>query len=99
MFIYFWERQRQNMSELGAEREGDTEPKAGSRLRAVSIETDTGLEFMICEITTWAKAGYSTNWATQVPHKNKDFFLYEHNNIFISRTLHMSTIISNKEFH
>ena len=28
----------------GAEREGDTEPEAGSRLRAVSTEPDAGLE-------------------------------------------------------
>ena len=32
MFIYFGERDRQSMSEGGAEREGDTEPEAGSRL-------------------------------------------------------------------
>ena len=38
------------MSEGGAEREGDTESKAGSRLRAVSTEPDTGLELTNCEI-------------------------------------------------
>ena len=32
------------MSRGGAEREGHTEPKAGSRLRAVSTEPDAGLE-------------------------------------------------------
>ena len=32
------------MSGGGAEREGDTESKAGSRLRAVSTEPDAGLE-------------------------------------------------------
>ena len=32
------------MNRGGAEREGDTESKAGSRLRAVSREPDTGLE-------------------------------------------------------
>ena len=36
----------------GAEREGDTESEAGSRLRAVSTESDTGLELTNCEITT-----------------------------------------------
>ena len=41
MFIYFWERQRQSVSGGGAEREGDTEPEAGSRLQAVSTEPDT----------------------------------------------------------
>ena len=36
--------ERQNVSGGGAEREGDTESEAGSRLRAVSTEPDTGLE-------------------------------------------------------
>ena len=37
MCIYFRERER-------AEREGDTESEAGSRLWAVSTESDTGLK-------------------------------------------------------
>ena len=32
MFIYFWDRERQGMNGGGAEREGDTESQAGSRL-------------------------------------------------------------------
>ena len=36
----------------GAEREGDTESKAGSRLRAVSPEPDAGLELTDHEIVT-----------------------------------------------
>ena len=40
------------MSRGGAEREGDTEPEAGSRLRAVSTEPDAGLELTECEIVT-----------------------------------------------
>ena len=36
----------------GAEREGDTESKAGSRLSAVSTEPDTRLELTNCEIMT-----------------------------------------------
>ena len=69
MFMYFWERQRQNMSRGGAEREGDTESKAGSRLRAVSTETDAGLELMDREIMTWAEVGRPTDWAIQAPLK------------------------------
>ena len=38
------------MSGGGAEREGDTESKAGSRLCAVSTEPDMGLEPMNHEI-------------------------------------------------
>ena len=38
------------MSGGGAEREGDTDSEAGSRLQAVSTEPDTGLELIDCEI-------------------------------------------------
>ena len=50
------ERERQSMSMSmsmgGAEREGDTESKAGSRLRAVSTELDAGLKPTNPEIMT-----------------------------------------------
>ena len=36
----------------GAERKGDTDSEAGSRLRAVSTELDAGLELTHCEIMT-----------------------------------------------
>ena len=64
---YFWERQRQNASGLGAEREGDTKSEAGSRFRAVGTEPDAGLELTSCEIMTWAEVGRPTDWATQAP--------------------------------
>ena len=53
------------MSRGGAEREGDTASEAGSTLRAVSTEPDTGLKLKNCEIMTWAEVGHSANWATQ----------------------------------
>ena len=66
--VYFiFESERQRVSRKGAEGEGDTESKAGSRLQAVSTEPDPGLELRSCEITTWAEVGRLTNWATQVP--------------------------------
>ena len=40
------------MSRGRAEREGDTESKAGSRLRAVSTEPDMGLEPINREMVT-----------------------------------------------
>ena len=40
------------MNRGGAEREGDTESKAGYRLRAVSTEPDVGLELTNPEIMT-----------------------------------------------
>ena len=40
------------MSWGGAEREGDTEFEAGSRLYAVSTEPDVGLELTNCKIMT-----------------------------------------------
>ena len=50
-----------------AEREGDTESEAGSRLWAVSPEPDAGLELTDREIVTWAEVGRLTDWATQAP--------------------------------
>ena len=49
------------MSGQGAEREGDTESKAGSRLRAISTEPDAGVELTHCEIMTRAEVGRSTD--------------------------------------
>ena len=40
------------MSREGAERGRDTEFEAGSRLQAVSMEPDAGLELTNCEIMT-----------------------------------------------
>ena len=49
------------MSRGGAEREGDTESEAGSRLRAVSTEPDAGLKFTNGEIVTRAEVRRSTD--------------------------------------
>ena len=46
--------------ERGREREENIESEAGSRLWAVSIEVDAGLEPMNCEIMTWAEVGHLT---------------------------------------
>ena len=62
MFIWERERERVCVSEGGAEREGDTESKADSRLWA-----DVGLELMNHEIMTWTKVRRLTDWATQAP--------------------------------
>ena len=66
-FIYFWDRERQSMNGGGAEREGDTEPEAGSRLWAVSTEPDAGLELLDHKIMSWAEIRRLTKWATQSP--------------------------------
>ena len=58
--MYLLLRERQSTSRGGAEREGDTESEAGSRLRAVSTEPDVGLEPTDCEITTWAETKSQT---------------------------------------
>ena len=57
----------------GAEREGDTESKAGSRLCAVSTQPDAGLELTDHEIMTRAKVGQLTNRATQAPRDKSNF--------------------------
>ena len=45
----------------GAEREGDTESKACSRLQAASTESDVGLELTNREIMTCAQVGRLTD--------------------------------------
>ena len=67
MFICERETERQSMSQGGAEREGDTESEAGSRLWAVSTEPDMGLELVNHDLMIWAEVGPLTDWATQMP--------------------------------
>ena len=54
-------RERQTEKESvnggGAEREGDTEPEAGSRLWAVGTEPDAGLKLTDCKIMIRAEVG------------------------------------------
>ena len=52
VYLFLRDRQRQNMNGGGAEKEGNTESEAGSRLPAVSTEPDAGLELTNCETTT-----------------------------------------------
>ena len=68
MFIF--ERKRQSMSRGGEDREGDTESEAGSRLWAVSTESNVGLKSMNHEIMTWAEVACLTAWAIQAPLLN-----------------------------
>ena len=44
VYLLLRDKERQSVSRGGAEREGDIESEAGSRLRAVSTEPDAGLE-------------------------------------------------------
>ena len=55
------------MSAWGAEREEDKESEAGSRLHAVSTESNEGLKPTNREIMTWAEVQSLTDWATQAP--------------------------------
>ena len=63
----FFERERQSVSGAGAEREGDTEFEAGSKLWAVSTELHAGLKLTDRESMTWAEVGHPTDWVTQAP--------------------------------
>ena len=51
MFIFEGDK-RQSVSRGGAEREGDAESEAGSRLQAVSTDPNTRLKFTSREIMT-----------------------------------------------
>ena len=70
MFIHFSETEREGRE---AEREGDTESKAGSSLWAVSTEPDTGLELTDYKTMTWAEVRCFIDWATQGPHVSAHF--------------------------
>ena len=50
--LYLFSRERQSASRGGAEREGDADSEAGSRLRAVGSELAVGLEPPNDEIMT-----------------------------------------------
>ena len=63
--VYLFLGERQSVSGGGAEREGDTESEAGSRLWPVSTEPDAGLEPSDHELMTWAEVGHLTDWAIQ----------------------------------
>ena len=64
--VYLFVTDSQSVSGRGAEREGDTECEAGSRLWAVSTEPDAGLELTNQELMAWAKVRHLTDWAPQV---------------------------------
>ena len=63
--LFIFEKDGEIVSRGGAEREGDTESVAGSRLWAVSTESNVGLEPMSREIMTWAEVRGLTDWAIQ----------------------------------
>ena len=73
MYLFLRDRERQSMSRGGGERDRERESEAGSRLRAVSTEPNTGLELTNCETTTRAEVGRSADGATQTPLKEIDF--------------------------
>ena len=52
IYLFLRNRVRQSVSGGGAEREGDTESEAGSRLRDVSTQSDAGLGPPNCETMT-----------------------------------------------
>ena len=63
IYLSLWDRDTAWVGE--GQREGDTESKAGSRLRADSTEPDVGLELTNPKTMTWAKVRCLTYWATQ----------------------------------
>ena len=62
------------MSGGGAEREGNTQSEAGSRLWAVRTDPEAGLKLVNREIMTWVEVGHLTDGATQAPQKLHKFF-------------------------
>ena len=52
LLMFMCAREREREQGRGREREGDTESEAGSRLRAVRTEPDTGLKLANCVMVT-----------------------------------------------
>ena len=80
------------MSRGRSKKEGDIEPKAGSRLWAVHTEPDMGLELTDHEIMTWAEVRCLTDRATQVPPEwvwNQIEWKYKTHSLCISLFLHL----------
>ena len=73
MFIYFWEREwereRESMSRGRAERDWDTESKAGFRFWAVSTEPNVGLEPMRRVVRSWPELKSDTQ-PTEPPRRS-----------------------------
>ena len=70
ILMFIFERDRDRAWAGQGQRESETQNQKqapGSRLQAVSIEPDVGLELSNGEIVTWAQIRCSTDWATQVP--------------------------------
>ena len=70
LYIFFkclFLRERQSVSRGGAEREGDTDSEAGSRLWAVSTEPNMGARTHKLWDRDLSRIRRSTNWATPVP--------------------------------
>ena len=72
-FIHFFESQRVSEQRRGIERHTHTESEADSKLWAVSIEPDVGLEPTNCEIMNWGQVSRLTDWATQASWPCKQF--------------------------
>ena len=68
------DREKQSMNGGGAEREGDTASKTGSRLRAISPEPDVGLELTDGEIVTWLKSDAQPTAPTRGPYS----YIFKH---------------------
>ena len=71
--LFIFEREWVSASAGEAERKGDIESEASSRLRAVSTEPEVGLKLTNHEIMTWTEVRCLTVWATQAPSNVETF--------------------------
>ena len=65
--LFILEKATEHEQGRGRETEGDTESEADSKLWAVSMEPNVGLELTNHDIMTGAEVGRLTEWATQEP--------------------------------
>ena len=71
LFIFERERAGAWAGEGERERERETQNPKRTPDSSIGTEPDAGPEPMNCEIMTWAKVWYLTDWATQVPQERE----------------------------
>ena len=75
--LFLRDRERQSVRGQGAERKGDTESRAGSRLWAVSTAQSL-MQGSNALTVTWAEVRHLTDWDSQAPREMKFSKSFKH---------------------
>ena len=95
MFLFIFETERDRTWAGEGQRDGETQilkRAPGSELSTQSL--DVGLELTECEIMTWAEVGRLTDWATQAPQDDGNFWLIVQIYILLGFIMVFTTILT-----